>query len=277
MTRDKALILAGFTIWPFIFPLVGLLVELMGIIPTNSSDIPWTFIAFLGLFCFTVIEILALLVFYINFLFFKTTLPIEHKLIWTIALFIGHVVVMPVFWYLFVWKPRTYPPLKTEAKFSLMVFVPLLLLLLSPLIFLIPLALLFTPVTVLGEFPKGFTLLAIQWLWILAPLFGAITIYWIGRWTYHPFISQASHLVAWSILWVIFSLLSLPVIWFDLTVLSEMVPTDANPNSLVVMVRFAILGVIFLQPIIVGWLYIVSRLLRKLLPAAIVPVTIPSP
>jgi hypothetical protein len=277
MTRDKALILAGFTIWPFIFPLVGLLAELMGIIPINSSDIPWTFIAFLGLLCFTVIEILALLVFYINFLFFKTTLPIEHKLIWTIALFIGHVVVMPVFWYLFVWKPRTYPPLKIDAKFSLVVFVPLLLMLLSPLIFLIPLALLFTPVTVLGEFPKGLTLLAIQWIWILAPLLGALTIYWIGKWTYHPFINLPSHLVAWLILWVIFSLLSLPVIWFDLTVLSEMVPTDANPNSLVAMLRFAILGVIFLQPLIVGWLYIVSRILRKLFPTAIVPVAILSP
>lgn len=274
MTKSKALVLAGLTLWPFIFPLLGLLFELLGLIPTTSSEVPLSFILLMGLLCLTAIEILALLVFYLNYLFLMTPLPLEHKLIWAIALVIGHVVVMPVFWYLFIWKPRTYSPLKVESKFSLVAFVPLLLLLLLPLMFLVPLALLFTPAMIMNEFPKGMLVVAIQWVWVLAPMLGALTIFWIGRWFFRRYNQPSLPGSAWLLLWGVFSIIAFPVLWYDLTILTEMIPSDAAPGSILAMMRFAALAVVLVQPLILGWLYVVSRTLSRLSPALVTPVSI---
>lgn len=49
---------------------------------------------------------LALLVFYGVFAHRANIVPIEKRSLWVIGLLVGHIIVMPVFWYLYVWRRR---------------------------------------------------------------------------------------------------------------------------------------------------------------------------
>jgi hypothetical protein len=50
-----------------------------------------------------VLWIWALLAFYLVFLFKSNAVPKDQRALWGVALFFANVLVMPVFWYLFVW------------------------------------------------------------------------------------------------------------------------------------------------------------------------------
>jgi hypothetical protein len=260
MARRKAYLLAGLTIWPFLFPLLGWLSELLGLIPISSPQPPPAFIIFMGMLWLTVIEILALLVFYLYYLFIRTELPTDRKLVWAATLVIGHVFVMPVFWYLLIWKPRKYLPLQPNSRFSLLVFGPLMIVLLVPLTFLLPFTLLFTPALINGDAPLQIGELLGAWVWVVAPLLGAATIYWIGRWGYAAFTNLPSRLAAWAFLWGVFSLIAVPVIWYAIAVLRGLVPTDADPNTLSELAEIIPILALLLQPFVLVWLFMASRI-----------------
>ena len=52
------------------------------------------------MFYLTPIIVLALMAFYLGYLFTRSQLPLDRKLVWAAILVIGHVFSMPVFWYL---------------------------------------------------------------------------------------------------------------------------------------------------------------------------------
>ena len=138
MTKGKAITLAAFTAWPFIVPAIGLLFEATGLIPSAAAEPPAAFVVFYALLCLTPIEVLALLIFYLGYLFTRPHLSLDWKLVWAVALVIGHVFIMPVFWYLHIWKPRYFAPMQASSRFSLLVFGPLFIVLLLPLAYLFP-------------------------------------------------------------------------------------------------------------------------------------------
>ena len=46
-----------------------------------------------------------LIAFYIFFLFTTDYVKQDHKALWAVVLFLGNMFVMPVFWYIYIWKP----------------------------------------------------------------------------------------------------------------------------------------------------------------------------
>jgi hypothetical protein len=51
----------------------------------------------------------ALTAFYLVFLFKTDVVPKDQKALWAVVLFLGNVLAMPIFWYLYIWSPKTKP------------------------------------------------------------------------------------------------------------------------------------------------------------------------
>ena len=54
-----------------------------------------------------VILMIGLLTYYVVDIFNTRKIPSSQKTLWTIILFFGHVIAMPVYWYLYIWSDRT--------------------------------------------------------------------------------------------------------------------------------------------------------------------------
>lgn len=58
----------------------------------------------LPLHFFTLFEIFALVAIYIFYLFRTDVVPQDKKALWAVVLFLGNMISMPIFWYLYIWK-----------------------------------------------------------------------------------------------------------------------------------------------------------------------------
>jgi hypothetical protein len=50
------------------------------------------------------IDVFVLIFVYIRYLFKTDTVPKDKKALWAVVLFLGNMISMPIFWYLYVWK-----------------------------------------------------------------------------------------------------------------------------------------------------------------------------
>jgi hypothetical protein len=216
-----------------------------------------------ALLCLTPIEVLALLVFYLGYLFTRPQLSLDWNLVWAAVLVIGHVFTMPVFWYLYIWKPRYFAPMQASSRFSLLVFGPMLIALLLPLMVLLPMTLIY--VAAFSPSPDAIEVAntAHYWAWVVGPVLGATVIFVVGRLCYAWFLRANSRRAAWIFLWGVFSVMSFPVIWYVTVVLRSMLPSDAPPNTLRGLTDIAVVLALVAQPAVLGWLFAVSRMLRS--------------
>ena len=58
----------------------------------------------------TIVLILALGVFYIHHLFENDRINQDKKVLWAVVLFMGNMISMPVYWYLYVWRNQLSDP-----------------------------------------------------------------------------------------------------------------------------------------------------------------------
>jgi hypothetical protein len=100
MSRGKAITLGIFTAWPFVY--VVLFPWLMFGIRSSGSG-PGFGIIF-PLHLLTMLEIFVLLAICIVYLFRTERVAQDKKALWAVVLFLGHMIAMPVFWYLYIWK-----------------------------------------------------------------------------------------------------------------------------------------------------------------------------
>jgi len=68
-----------------------------GMLPSESSFPIW--LSFLG-----VVSILTALVIYVIDVFKNNKVKKDLKAVWAIILFVGNVIAMPIYWYLYIWK-----------------------------------------------------------------------------------------------------------------------------------------------------------------------------
>jgi EamA domain-containing membrane protein RarD len=59
----------------------------------------------------TILWTFALLAIYVRLLFKTERVPTDKKTLWAVVLFLGNMLAMPVFWYLYVWREP-----ESEAK-----------------------------------------------------------------------------------------------------------------------------------------------------------------
>ena len=110
MTKSKAIALAAFTVWPFVYMLLFMASFLltfatMGHQQNSANEIPWMFKIIIPLHIFTMLEVFVLIAIYIIHLFKTASVAQDKKALWAVVLFMGNIFAMPVYWYLHVWKP----------------------------------------------------------------------------------------------------------------------------------------------------------------------------
>jgi tetratricopeptide (TPR) repeat protein len=108
MTKGKAIIVGLFTAWPLLY-----IVLFMWFFMTvfsyagrpEASEISNLFKLIIPLHLGTMLESFVLLAYYIFHLYNTTTIAENKKALWAVILFFGNYLAMPVYWYLYMWKP----------------------------------------------------------------------------------------------------------------------------------------------------------------------------
>lgn len=102
------LLLGLATLWPFAYLILFFVVifatELFMPGSPQQPGPPPLIALILPLHLFTMLAVLALLVFYIVNVFKNNRVENDKKALWAIVLFMGNMIAMPIYWYLYIWK-----------------------------------------------------------------------------------------------------------------------------------------------------------------------------
>ena len=116
MTRGRKIALAIFTAWPFLYMII-FMCTIFGMMLSDfggdgpSEGPPKIMMVIFALHFLTMIEIFALLVIYIIHVFKTDRVPQDKKALWAVVLFLGNMIAMPIYWYLYIWKePKQSTP-----------------------------------------------------------------------------------------------------------------------------------------------------------------------
>ena len=69
-----------------------------------SAEPPIIMMVIFPLHIFTMFEIFVLIAIYMFYLFKTDVVPQDKKALWAVVLFLGNMISMPIFWYLYIWK-----------------------------------------------------------------------------------------------------------------------------------------------------------------------------
>jgi heme/copper-type cytochrome/quinol oxidase subunit 3 len=98
------------TIWPilYIFIFFALVIVQFSTLIGGSPDgaFPVVFFILIGLHIFTMFWVMALLVYYIVNVFNNERVPGDKKALWAVVIFLGNMIAMPVYWYLYIWREQ---------------------------------------------------------------------------------------------------------------------------------------------------------------------------
>jgi hypothetical protein len=89
------------------FLFVGLILSVFGQAmsqPQPHSGVPLLFKIVVPLHL-TMLETILLLIIYVRYLFKTDRVAQDKKTLWAVVLFLGSMIAMPVFWYLYMWRP----------------------------------------------------------------------------------------------------------------------------------------------------------------------------
>ena len=77
----------------------------------RSSGPPTIMMIIFPLYFLTMLEMFALLVIYIVHVFKTDRVPQDKKALWAVVLFLGNMLAMPIYWYLYIWNdPKQSDP-----------------------------------------------------------------------------------------------------------------------------------------------------------------------
>jgi hypothetical protein len=115
MTKPKAITLAVFTVWPFVYMILFMAsffisFMTMGHPNQHSDQMPLMFKIILPLHLLTMVEMMGLMAIYIIHLFKTENVASDKKALWAIVIFMGNILAMPIYWYLYIWKPIKSAP-----------------------------------------------------------------------------------------------------------------------------------------------------------------------
>ena len=110
MSKLKATILGVCTVWPIVYMVLFMSVIFSQFInfstpsQTTHTEMPLIFKIIFPLHFMTMVWIIALTVIYIRHIFKSSAVPAEKKTLWAVVIFLGNMVSMPIYWYLYIWK-----------------------------------------------------------------------------------------------------------------------------------------------------------------------------
>ncbi|HET7854213.1 MAG TPA: hypothetical protein VFM04_07130, partial [Candidatus Methylomirabilis sp.] len=109
MKRAAKIILGVATLWPLVHLVLffGFLLSQFLLFSHKGSRPPaaiegWFYVLF-ALHFVTLLWIVALLIIYIVNVFKNDRVPRDKKALWALVLFLGNMIAMPIYWYLYIW------------------------------------------------------------------------------------------------------------------------------------------------------------------------------
>ena len=112
MNKPTKILLALATLWPFFYLILFFAVVFSTVVfmPGTGEPGPPPLIALiLPLHLFTMLAGIALIVFYIVNVFRNDRVDKDKKVLWAVVLFMGSMIAMPIYWYLYIWRERPTP------------------------------------------------------------------------------------------------------------------------------------------------------------------------
>jgi hypothetical protein len=109
MKKSNTILLGLATVWPFLYMILFFLFVFSAIFlgQGDGDGIPIMFGLILPLHFLTMFLIMGLTVFYIVNVFRNEQVDRDKKVLWAVVLFLGNLIAMPVYWYLYLWRPAT--------------------------------------------------------------------------------------------------------------------------------------------------------------------------
>ncbi len=113
LSRSAAVVVAVFTLLPlaYILYFTGVLIpHLMSAAATGgaqSQEFSHEFQTVFRTHLIALLLVALLMAFYLVYLFRTDRVRPDKKALWAVVLFLGNLLAMPVFWYLYVWPRRT--------------------------------------------------------------------------------------------------------------------------------------------------------------------------
>ncbi|MDH3493757.1 MAG: hypothetical protein OEM82_09425 [Acidobacteriota bacterium] len=110
MTKFRKKLLGILTAWPFAYMFLFFLFVLAAIVLAPGGDgFAVLFALVLPIHFLTILLIIGLQIFYLIDVFKNDRVKKDHKVVWVIALFLGGLFAMPVYWYMNIWKESKGP------------------------------------------------------------------------------------------------------------------------------------------------------------------------
>jgi len=108
MKKSTKIIIGILTIWPILYLLFFMVFFFSSFFFLQGHEdgifLASNFMILFGLHFFTIIMSMGLLVFYVINIFRNDRVKSNQKTLWAVILFMGNMIAMPVYFYLFIWK-----------------------------------------------------------------------------------------------------------------------------------------------------------------------------
>lgn len=113
MSKTVKLLLGLATVWPVAYMFLFFVFIFSTILSGGGNPVnpPMEFVLVFVLHLFTMLVIAALTIFYIVNVFRNERVEKDKKVLWAVVLFLGSLIAMPVYWYLYIWKPAPEAPM----------------------------------------------------------------------------------------------------------------------------------------------------------------------
>ena len=111
MNKGLKLLLGAVTIWlPFYLLLFMGVAFYSAFSGSSEPSVIWAVI--IPLHLLTMLLTIGLMIFYVVNVFRNEQVKKDAKVLWAVVLFMGGIIAMPVYWYLYIWRdmPNTSPP-----------------------------------------------------------------------------------------------------------------------------------------------------------------------
>ncbi|MCL5093750.1 MAG: hypothetical protein M1355_01315 [Patescibacteria group bacterium] len=113
MSKPSKIFLGLATIWPviYMFIFMAFIFSQIFIAQISGGEPALEIFFFIFILHFlTIIEIFVLLIIYVRDVFKNPAIIQEKKTLWAVVLFLGNMIAMPVYWYLYIWQEPAKNP-----------------------------------------------------------------------------------------------------------------------------------------------------------------------
>lgn len=107
MKKTGKLLLLFVTLYPIVY-LIYFITAIMNMMMTldDPASVGGVFPMLFMMHLIAMVGVIALITFYIVHAVRNRALANETRIIWVLLIFLGNMIAMPIYWYLYIWKPQ---------------------------------------------------------------------------------------------------------------------------------------------------------------------------